>query len=380
MTHTLRELPRTAPHIQLQHELGRGAMGSVWAAHHRDFGDVAVKLLDPKLVAEVPEVCQRLQFEAEAAWCIESPHIVTVHERGVAEGAPYLVMERLFGVTLESRLDEQGALPISECVWILEQMGWALAAAHAHGIVHRDLKPENVFLCGQDLVPYVKLLDFGIAKRPTSTDIQLTRPGAVLGTPYYMSREQLLCSAEVDHRADLWAFAVVAYEVLTGTVPFEGDNLSYLVRSVFEGRFRPVSELRPELVDSGCARLVDAWFARAFDTDIECRFETVGDMVSALRAVLPQDLDDEVSGIRRIVRERECGTTACWHPDIVVDAVSCAPPGCQSVVGCQTAAPPARFAESEPTAADIPMRSWHARMMMTAAAAGAVLGSLAALV
>jgi len=206
--------------------LGEGGFGEVYLAENPLIERrAAVKVLHTA-VAQDSELVRRFLNEARAASAIRHRNIIEVFDAGVTpEGAPYILMEFLEGVLLQRRLAERGRLTLPQTLEIARQAGSALAAAHAAGIVHRDLKPENLFLV-PDLGPpggeRVKILDFGIAKikRAGGTGGTLrTQTGLIMGSPAYMSPEQCKDSADVDLRSDIYSFAIIVYEMLTGRTP-----------------------------------------------------------------------------------------------------------------------------------------------------------------
>jgi eukaryotic-like serine/threonine-protein kinase len=207
--------------------LGEGGMGSVWVAKNRTLDvEVALKLMRADLTDDVQGIASRMLQEARAAACIGHPAIIQVFDFGFAEqGDPFIVMELLRGESLAQALRRRRRVSPARAAQTLLPIIDALAAAHAHGIVHRDLKPENIFLArpaGQRLQP--KVLDFGIAKLEQRAAERLTRDGAVIGSPAYMSPEQFCGDGSIDGRADIWALCVVLYEMITGHRPFEGDG------------------------------------------------------------------------------------------------------------------------------------------------------------
>ncbi|HSN86692.1 MAG TPA: protein kinase, partial [Thermoanaerobaculia bacterium] len=211
--------------------LGAGAMGVVVAAWHLDLDQwVAIKLMRPEMAGEADAVVRFLR-EARAAARIQSEHVARVLDVSRLEnGAPYIVMEHLSGTDLDQLLQERGPLPIEEAVEYVLQACEAIAEAHRHGIVHRDLKPSNLFLARRaDGSPLVKVLDFGISKMSRGAQATLERSltGAteVMGTPHYMSPEQIRSMKDVDGRADIWALGVILYRLLTTEHPFEAENL-----------------------------------------------------------------------------------------------------------------------------------------------------------
>src|SRR5690349_1329815 len=207
-----------AGRYRLVSQLGRGGMGSVFRAEHMALSSpVAIKLIDPE-IARRPEMLERFQREAQSSAALRSPHVVQILDHGVDQGVPYIAMELLEGESLAERLVRVGKLSPEETARIMTHVARAIGRAHERGIVHRDLKPDNVFLVRNDDEEIAKVLDFGIAKATmNSFDVTTgTRTGAMLGTPYYMSPEQVEGSKSIDHRADLWALAVITFECITG--------------------------------------------------------------------------------------------------------------------------------------------------------------------
>jgi serine/threonine protein kinase len=267
-------------------EIGRGGMGSVWRAEHQGWGaPVAVKLMSPEL-SSTPEALTRFEREVRLAAGLRSPHVVQVLDHGIDDetGAPFIVMELLEGQPLSRRLKQVNRLSPAETFRIVSHLVRALSRAHAAGIVHRDLKPDNVFLVRNDEESVAKVLDFGVAKwtAPSTASFEsgLTRPGSVVGTPFYMSPEQIQGSVEVDHRADLWSLSAIACECLTGRRPFEARDFAQLaVMLVGNSGRRLPSELGP--VPPG----FDAWFAKATASDINRRFQSARDLLDTLAPV-----------------------------------------------------------------------------------------------
>jgi eukaryotic-like serine/threonine-protein kinase len=264
----------------LVRRLGQGSMGQVWVAHHCTLGEeVALKLLTPTSLSgdgEDPATASaRFLFEAQVAARLSrrTPHIVRVTDHGEDHGLAYLVMELLEGETLEARLMRTHCLTRGEARVLVWQTSRALTEAHEAGVIHRDLKPANIFLTKDaDGRLLVKLLDFGIAytthahgRRP----MFVTAAGAVFGTPGYMSPEQASPSSRLDLRCDLWALAAVAYEALTGELPFSGTTAEELLREACTGTIVPAHVRDPSLP----AGLAD-FFERAFSRRSEDRYPT----------------------------------------------------------------------------------------------------------
>jgi serine/threonine-protein kinase len=222
---------------KVERMLGRGGMGFVVAARHLGLDQtVAIKMLLPSSLTK-PELVSRFAREAKAAAKLRNEHVVRVMDVGeLADGAPYLVMEYLRGRDLSEVLAERGRLPITESVDCVLQSLEAIAEAHARGLVHRDLKPSNLFLADRGGgAAIVKLLDFGISKHPDdagSAELSLTGKDAVIGSPRYMSPEQLRSAKTCDARTDIWAMGVILYELITGRFPFDADSASALVAQI----------------------------------------------------------------------------------------------------------------------------------------------------
>jgi eukaryotic-like serine/threonine-protein kinase len=274
---------RISDTVCLKRQIGEGGMASIWLAEDSSLGrDVAVKFLSPTLCNR-DEAHERFHQEAGAIALIESPHVPKVYCEGtLPDGTPFIVMELLEGEDLEVYLTAHGPLSLSQTVLLLSQLASAVSAAHAVGIVHRDIKPENIFLTGpfsrKDHARVVtKLLDFGIAKVGLDDLRGMTKPGAILGTPSYMSPEQLLSSSSVDEKSDLWSLGVVAYLALTGRLPFSGESFGAVCVAIHSGTFPLVSVLRPEL-----PMALDAWFQRALHPSPAARFRTARDLADAL--------------------------------------------------------------------------------------------------
>jgi serine/threonine-protein kinase len=272
---------RISENIRLVSLLGTGGMANVWIAEHAGLGTrVAVKFMSGEL-ANYPECVARFGQEARLAARIRSAHVVNVLDYATTpDGLPYIVMELLLGTDLEMRFRNRVALSFEDSSRVLVQICKALAKVHAFGIVHRDIKPDNVFLSENDGKLFVKVLDFGIAKDQTNLET-VTVPGTTVGTPSFMSPEQIFRPMEVDYRSDLWSTAVVAYRCLTGTLPFEGETFGTMCLSINHGKVAAPSTLDPTL-----PRGLDAWFKKALCLDPAARFQSAGDMADAYLAEL----------------------------------------------------------------------------------------------
>jgi serine/threonine protein kinase len=229
--------------------LGVGGMGVVVAATHLDLDQhVAVKFMLDKAF-EDPTARARFLREARVVGKLKSEHVAQVRDSGTLEsGAPYIVMEYLEGTDLAGMLRDYGPLPVPLAVELVVQACDALAEAHSQGIVHRDLKPANLFVTQRsDGTPLVKVLDFGISKTTALNDAStsMTRTSAMMGSPLYMSPEQMRSARDVDQRTDVWSLGIVLYELLAGTVPFRAETLGELLYTVMTLQHPPMQAMTP---------------------------------------------------------------------------------------------------------------------------------------
>jgi eukaryotic-like serine/threonine-protein kinase len=254
----------------IERELGRGGMATVYLARdERHRRDVALKVVHPELTSVVGESlgARRFQREIEIAAQLNHPHILPLYDSGAASGHLYYIMPFVDGESLRARLARGGPLAINDAVRLLRDLARALAHAHRHGVVHRDIKPENILLNrdGDALVA-----DFGVAKalaaavnsNQQNARETLSATGLVIGTPAYMAPEQALGDAETDHRADLYALGLVAYEVLAGATPFSGRSVRELAAAHLTEAPKPIEVLRPD-VPSALGSLVMQLLAKA---------------------------------------------------------------------------------------------------------------------
>ncbi len=274
------------PSVRLLSPIGEGGMGAVWLADHSGLNTrVVVKFMLDGLDSST-SARTRFKREAEAASQVKSPHVVQTFDYGVtAVGVPFIVMEHLEGRDLGAELAARGALDPATVVSIVTQVAKALSKAHAAGLLHRDIKPANIFLCHGETADelFVKLLDFGIAKTHAAAgepelDGQ-TKTGQVVGTPFYMSPEQVTAQKVVDARSDLWSLGIVAFEALTGQRPYDGPSFGALAVKIATGAQPKPSHENPSLPPS-----VDAWFAQACAREPEARFASARELADRLRA------------------------------------------------------------------------------------------------
>ena len=294
--------------------LGRGGMGVVVEAFHRTLGQrVALKFLQGGL-AKDPSAVSRFFREARAAATLGSEHVVRVLDADwLSSGEPFLALELLEGHDLAAELREKGRLAVEDAVLFILQSCEALELAHQKGIVHRDIKPANLFLTrAVDGAPLVKVLDFGVAKvRKTGDGTGTTDPSAIVGSPRYMSPEQLQASGTVGPQADVWALAVTLFELMTGTVPFQGENLLEICAAIVSGPARRLDELRAD-VPAGLADVL----ARALEKDTKARTPSI---LSFAEAIAPFAGD---AGIPRIERLRRIARTSLPPPGVSSNRVS----------------------------------------------------------
>jgi serine/threonine-protein kinase len=237
---------------RIEQVLGQGGMGVVVAATHLQLEErVAIKFLLPDALTNV-ETVARFAREARAAVKIKSEHVARVTDVGTLDtGCPYMVMEYLHGMDLGALVESRGALPVEEAVDFVLQAAEAIAEAHSLGIIHRDLKPANLFFTQRaDGSACIKVLDFGISKVTglggSGSDLGMTRTTTVMGSPLYMSPEQMTSSRDVDVRTDIWALGVILYELVSGRVPFVADTMPQLCAMVLQQPAPPLRNVRPD--------------------------------------------------------------------------------------------------------------------------------------
>jgi hypothetical protein len=291
--------------FRLERRLGSGAMGDVYLGVHVELGSfVAVKILNAAACAE-PNGIARFLNEAKAVADIDHEQIARVIDQDrLPDGTPYIVMEFVEGVTLRELLDERGALGLRLTVELMLDVLSALSVAHARGIVHRDLKPENIRVTKSGRA---KILDFGIAKRLTEVPTPLTQQGMLVGTPFYMSPEQI-DGLTIDGRSDLYAVGVILFECVTGKRPFEGSTVMALLnRHLHEA---PVS---PMLIRTDVTPRLESVILRALEKQPVLRFADADELATALQKLF-DELPVDGPVVRRIREPQELATPSVSMP------------------------------------------------------------------
>lgn len=272
---------------RVTHKIGEGGMGVVYAGQHTVLGrQAAIKLLLPEHLGD-QQLSARFINEAKALAAIRHPGIVEVYDFGPHQGGGlFIAMELLQGEDLEQRNKRGVPMSPEQAVLFAMQACGTLEAAHRTGITHRDLKPSNIFVVPDPQVPggeRIKLLDFGIAKFAVSGDngVAMTRAGAIMGTPTYMSPEQCLDSSKVDHRSDIYGLGCIVYEMLCGRPPFVSENVVDTMTMQIHDTPELPSSVRPDL-----PKALDAVVLRAMDKDRDKRFQRAGEFAAALQQAM----------------------------------------------------------------------------------------------
>ena len=265
---------------RIERVLGAGGMGAVVLAMHLQLEErVAIKFLLSS-VARQPDMVERFLREGRTAIKIRSEHCVRVLDVGTLEGGqPYMVMEYMEGRDLDATIRASGPLPIADAVDFVLQAGEALAEAHALGTVHRDIKPANLFVTRRpDGTPSIKVLDFGISKAAGAAgNLGMTSTQAVMGSPLYMSPEQMRSSKDVDARSDIWALGTVLYEALAGSPPFDGETVTALIVKITQDPMPPLRGHRAEVPPQ-----LEAVLGTALEKDRSRRYQTMAAFAAAL--------------------------------------------------------------------------------------------------
>jgi eukaryotic-like serine/threonine-protein kinase len=315
--------------------IGAGAMGYVVSAWHLELDQaVALKVLNPD-VFERNEALQRFRREVRAAARIKSEHVCRVNDVGTLEtGEPFMVMELLHGNNLEEELHRRRVLPLEEAVRYMIEAIEAVAEAHAAGIVHRDLKPANLFITRRaDRTRLIKVLDFGISKSMADSqpnDMSLTKTGVIIGSPLYMSPEQMRSTKDADARSDVWSLGAILFQLITGRPPYTGESIPELCSQLFSSDAPLVSTVS---MNHGLPPALDAVLARALSRDPSRRYQSVAEFGAALLDFAPPQSRVHVDRARRVLSTE--GEPASMYPPgpqasartIIEASVSNAAPG-----------------------------------------------------
>jgi serine/threonine protein kinase len=304
---------------RVERVLGMGGMGVVVAATHVSLEErVAIKFLLPEALAN-PDTVARFLREARAAVRIKSEHVARVTDVGTLEnGAPYMIMEYLDGSDLAGHSQRRGPLPIEDAVEYVLQACEAIAEAHALGIVHRDLKPANLFVAKRaDGTPSVKVLDFGISKvtgvgSSSGADLGMTKTTTIMGSPLYMSPEQMASTRDVDARTDIWALGAILYELLTGTVPFQADTITQLCAMILQQPPPPLRNLRPDAPE-GLQDIIRRCLAK----DRNQRYQNVAEFASALGPYAPRRARISIERVGRVIDSAGLGSSRPQLEDLM---------------------------------------------------------------
>src|ERR1019366_4406212 len=297
-----------ADKYRIERVLGQGGMGIVFAAMHLNLDErVAIKFLLPELSSD-PALVARFLREGRAAIKIRSEHVVKVLDVATMPGGtPYMVMEYLHGRNFEELLEEQGRLPFELAVDHVLQATEALAEAHALGMVHRDLKPANLFLAHRvDGSPCVKVLDFGITKvvDPNNASFDATSANVVMGSPRYMSPEQMRSTRAIDARADIWALGVILQELITGVAPFDGTTIPDLLAAILQDPPPPLRQLRPDAPE-GLERVI----GKCLEKEPSARYADVAELTEALAPFGTASARLSADRVSRVIRPRAVNTS-----------------------------------------------------------------------
>lgn len=294
-THKVIEAPflkgeKIAGRYVVDRVLAEGGMGIVLAARHLELDEmVAIKFLKPEF-ARQQDIIGRFAREAKAAARIKSEYIATVLDVGVInDRGPYIVMEYLEGEDLETVIATEGKLPVERSIELVLQACEALAAAHANGIIHRDIKPENLFLVKREKgLPIIKVLDFGVSKTALTGNmfggqISVAKTQSLLGSPLYMSPEQLRGKIDVDATADIWSIGAMTYELLTGRPPFSGTSVTEVCASVLETIPQDIPSLAPDTPQE-----LEAVVFKCLEKDPTKRYQSIAELAVALAPFGPK--------------------------------------------------------------------------------------------
>lgn len=362
--------------------LGEGGMGVVVAAWHQELEKrVAVKFLLREM-AERSDAAERFRREARAAVRIQSEHVARVLDVGtMADGVPYMVMEYLDGHDIARELSDRGQLPASEAVDYLLQAGEAVAEAHANGIVHRDLKPANLFLSRRaDGSRLVKVLDFGISKSLVGgslADMSLTRTASMIGSPLYMSPEQMKSAKDVDTRTDVWALGAILFEMLAGRPPFLAETVPQLCAVLLHEAAPPMSDFRSDVPPQ-----LEEAVRRCLEKDRTHRWATVADLAQAIAPFGPPEARIHAGRASRVLGTTDITITDSEPPTLATGS-PVSPATAESTPQAKSGSSPAATELSESVGATVD--TWgrtdapappRPRWLLPLGAAALVLGSV----
>jgi serine/threonine protein kinase len=315
-----------AEKYRIERVLGQGGMGVVMAAMHLNLDErVAIKFLLPEFVSD-PVLVARFLREGRAAIKIRSEHVVKVLDVATLPGGtPYMVMEYLHGRNLEEVLEDQGRLSPELAVNHLLQATEAIAEAHALGMVHRDLKPANLFLAHRaDGSPCVKVLDFGITKvvDPKSlVPFDVTKTSIVMGSPRYMSPEQMRSTRVIDARADIWALGIILQELITGVAPFDGTTMPDLVAAILQDAPAPLRQLRADAPEG-----LEVVIRKCLEKEPSARYSDVAELTEALAPFGSPSAQLSADRVSRVIRPRTQVATSTSAPIVRSALASTLPP------------------------------------------------------
>jgi serine/threonine protein kinase len=332
---------------RVEHHIGEGAMGVVVAARHLELDElVAIKFIRPEMHA-LPDVFSRFAREAKASAHLNSEHVAKVLDVGVAPSSgPYMVMEYLEGSNLAVVLHQGGALSVRRATEYVMQVCEALALAHAASITHRDVKPENLFLTRRGDLEIIKVLDFGISKtqlvsRFLGGDGAMRETASLMGTPLYMSPEQIRATHEVDHRTDIWSLGVVLFELLTGRPAFAGETVTQVCALVLESTPPRLPDHCPTAPEE-LGRVVE----RCLSKDPAHRYQSAAELAHALLPFAPSRARLHAERAQSVLRTRPSNLRseppASTLPVPRLEARANSDPGAPTVFGAEPSQRPGR--------------------------------------